>query len=187
MADDDFELKKWLESLLALDHIAKHIIIVDLWLQQPQHWCDSDFVINARSYGKGRVYGLNHAVRRVENEAVLVMDCRCRVSEQELKGMLIESYYNDIVSPRIVNNRESRWIDPDFFLFRVEKSLFPIDKKIISYHYEKLLEHKGKILNFWEIKKIELEETDKATKARNDYRYKKDLSTIEQIIKEWQS
>jgi hypothetical protein len=30
MADDDFELKKGLESLFMLDHIAKHIIIVDL-------------------------------------------------------------------------------------------------------------------------------------------------------------
>ena len=30
MADDDFELKKGLEAIFMLDHIAKHIIIVDL-------------------------------------------------------------------------------------------------------------------------------------------------------------
>jgi hypothetical protein len=30
MADDDFDLKKGLEALFMLDHMAKHIIIVDL-------------------------------------------------------------------------------------------------------------------------------------------------------------
>ena len=71
MADDDFELKKWLEDLFILDSIANHIIIVDLGLTSPKLWYDSAFVVNAKGYGKWRVYGLNQAMRRVENEYVL--------------------------------------------------------------------------------------------------------------------
>ena len=44
-------------------------------------------------------------MRRVENETVLVMDCRCRVAEQELREMLIEADYNEMVSPSKVNDR----------------------------------------------------------------------------------
>jgi hypothetical protein len=44
-------------------------------------------------------------MRRVENETVLVMDCRCRITEQELREMLIEADYNEMVSPSKVNDR----------------------------------------------------------------------------------
>lgn len=187
MADDDFELKKGLESLFMLDHIAKHIIIVDLWLKNPQLWYDSALVINAKSYGKGRVYGLNQAMRRVENETVLVMDCRCRIAEQELKEMLIEADYNEMVSPSKVNDRINCWVCPDFFIFRQEKSVFPIDKRLIDFHYEKWLEGKIKVFTCWTIKKVEWVEKERKIKNRDDYRYQKDLSTMRQIEKEWQS
>lgn len=187
MADDDFELKKGLEALFMLDHIAKHIIIVDLWLKNPQLWYDSALVINAKSYGKGRVYGLNQAMRRVENETVLVMDCRCRIAEQELREMLIEADYNEMVSPSKVNDRINYWVCSDFFIFRQEKSVFPIDKRLIDFHYEKWLEGKIKVFTCWTIKKVEWAEKERKIKNRDDYRYQKDLSTMRQIEKEWQS
>ena len=187
MADDDFELKKGLEALFMLDHIAKHIIIVDLWLKNPQLWYDSVLIINAKSYGKGRVYGLNQAMRRVENETVLVMDCRCRIAEQELREMLIEADYNEMVSPSKINDRINYWVCPDFFIFRQEKSAFPIDKRLMDFHYEKWLEKKTKVFTCWTIKKVEWVEKERRIKNRDDYRYQKDLSTMRQIEKEWQS
>lgn len=186
MADDDFELKKWLEDLFILDSITNHIIIVDLGLTSPKLWYDSAFVVNAKGYGKWRVYGLNQAMRRVENEYVLVMDCRCRVTREELEDMLVEVDYNEMVSPCMVNESINRWVHPDFFLFRKEKSVFPIDKRLIAYHYDRRLAHKAHVIQHGRIKKIEPEKESKKIKNKNDYRYQKDLSTMRQIEKEWQ-
>ena len=187
MADDDFELKKGLEALFMLDHIAKHIIIIDLGLKKPQHWYNSAFVVNAKSYGKGRVYGLNQAMRRVENEFVLVMDCRCRITEEELREMLIEADYNEMVSPELVNDKLNYGVYPDFFIFRQEKSVFPIDKRLIDFHYERWIEHKAQVFRCGEIKKVEWSKKERKISNRDDYRYKKDLFTMRQIEKEWQS
>nr|DAW46208.1 MAG TPA: hypothetical protein [Bacteriophage sp.] len=47
-------------------------------------------------------------MRRVENEYVLVMDCRCRVTREELEDMLVEVDYNEMVSPCMVNESINR-------------------------------------------------------------------------------
>ena len=127
------------------------------------------------------------AMRRVENEFVLVMDCRCRIAEQELREMLIEADYNEIVSPSKVNDRINYWVCPDFFIFRQEKSVFPIDKRLIDFHYEKRIEHKAQVFRCGEIKKVEWSKKERKISNRDDYRYKKDLFTMRQLEKEWQS
>lgn len=184
MSDDDKELNKCLASLWQIAKIPRTILIVDLGLKKPKK--QSHKIISRKWYGKGKVAWLNSAIRGAESEYILCMDCRCRIGQKELESMLLMSDNTDIVSPAIVNRSRFQGVNSDFFLFRRDKSFFPIQNWLISYHYDKFLANIAKVGNIGAITKLSnTTNYSKKELSREDYRYKRDLFTYENIKKQW--
>lgn len=177
LADDDRELSDAIAELEMMGSIEKEIIIVDLGLQR-QERKKSKKLIQAKGYKKGKVYAINQALLQAQEGAILLLESKVRIKENQLRAMLSELTEGQIITPQIINGRTTTEIASDFLLFWKKSFL---DERLISYHYEKVL--KGKITFCWTIQRIpKLTADPKAIRVREDYRYKKDLATLEKIL-----
>ena len=184
MSDDDKELNECLTSLWQIAKTPRTILIIDLGLKQPKKLPHK--IISSKWDGKGKVAWLNSAIGCAESEYILCMDCRCRIEQKELEAMLLMSDNSDIVSPAIVNRGRFQGMNSDFFLFKKSKSFFPIQNWLISYHYDKFLANIAKVGNIGAITRFpNITNYSKKELSREDYRYKRDLFTYENIKKQW--